>query len=575
MNRFRQLQEWLAGRNSYVHAIGLSVFAGAFVLLTHRMVPFSNDGHCDPWHYFGYFYLDDQFAMMGDSRTYSRLPLTFVGFVLTRLLRSVSADYAHFLILLVIVAGSVFVGAERLFGRFAATVATFFVTTSGIVIGVLSVTYTGPTLAWDALAIAAAILAADASHARRRRLLLVVAGFFWGTAIIGHLYSVTYNFVLPLYCLTWRSLRLRPLLAQLLSALAYLAIGIALSVLVFGVLSKFVLHAEFTFFRHQFLEVLEVSAAGYTRAVTSFFKPGWYLTGGKAALVGFGLVLSLASLATAGSRPGIRRVNIALAVLLTVLLAYTFVGGVTLQYDYYYVWMMPSLALSVASVVSRWKTSRERAIIYGAAYALLALAGTLAGYETVVRVASAWPSAVVATFAAIAFVALVLRPSHVVLAMALASLAVLGITIRPERMGVQVWDGSAGGAEMYRRVRQGWEFLSQFHFPERPIFWLAAQGKMSESIAYPRGFEYCHVDTALPHFLSSQDEQYDPRAEVFRQKRYLVMVVPDDAVMAGAIDALRLERGLQFEELARKAISSDDLSYSLVIGRLHVLQGTK
>jgi hypothetical protein len=573
MNRFSQFASRLAPPQSLSFAFGLPALVGVFLLLTHGMIPFSNDGHCDPWHYFGYFYLDDQFSMMGDSRTYSRLPMTILGFVLTRLFRSILADYVQFILWIALVAGSVLCVAERLFGRLAATVASLFVATSGIVVGVLSVNYTGPALAWSALAIATALLAGASSTGSRRRTLLAIAGFLWGTALIGHFYSITYNFVVPLYALSWRNSRPVSLLAELLITTLQLLLGILVAVVVFGLISKFLLGAEFTFFRHQYVEVFTVTAEGYRRAVTLFYKPNWYLLGGKAALLGLGLSLSLWQLATIrlapmSDRPKIVRVNLPLAVMTVAMLAYTVAGGVTLQFDYYYVWMLPSLALAIASMLSRVALPAARQRVIGAGYAFLALIGTLAGYETIVSVKPSWPSIAAAVIVGASLASVAVRPRQSTLIAALCSLALLGITIRPERMGVQVWDGSTGGAAMYGRLRQGWEFLARQPFSARPTFWLTANQSIWEAIAYPRGYDYCHIDNALPHFLAPGNDDYDPRAERFVAGKPLVMVVPDEQSVVPAVAGLKAERGLQFTEMARKRIEGHGVSYWLVAGQM-------
>ncbi len=547
-------------------AIGLPLILGGFTILTNGMVPFSNNGHCDPWHYFGYFYLDDQFAMMGQSRTYSRLPSTLLGFLLTQTFHSILADYAQYLILLVVVAGTVFYAAWRLFGGLAATVAAAFLATSGIVIGVLSVTYTGPALAWSTLASVAALASAAQSDRNRRAGFLIAAGFCIGAAVVGHLYSLTYNFIVPLYALTWLRARPKAIAAQLPSIAAYMLIGIVLSVVAFGLVCKFVLNSEFTFFRYQFLEVFNVK-------VTDYRKPDWYLRGGKAALIAIGLSLSLGLVLMR------KRLNdeesakvlaaaMPLLVLLLVQLLYTLLGGITVQYDYYYVWLLPPMALAIAAAIAQAAIEPRKAAIAGVAFVVLTALATLPGYTTFFPVIRAWPSLIGAAFVIVFFVALMLRPSAATLAAALICLAGFGVTVRPERMGVQVWELQGDGSAMYRRVRDGWEFLASHPVAERPVFWLATAGDMSETIAYPRGYEYCHIDGALPKFLSLSDEDYDPRAENFTAGKPLVMAVPDERTLGSALESLKRERGLGFAEIARHKVDSRGVSYWLVLGHM-------
>ena len=38
----------------------IAVVFPLLLLLTNSRIPFANDFHCDPWHYFGFFYIIDQ-----------------------------------------------------------------------------------------------------------------------------------------------------------------------------------------------------------------------------------------------------------------------------------------------------------------------------------------------------------------------------------------------------------------------------------------------------------------------------------------------------------------------------------
>jgi hypothetical protein len=563
----------LVKRSPLLLAGGIPLTAALFVLATNGMVPFANDGHCDPWHYFGYFYVADRFDMLGASRTYSRLPETILGFVLTKLSPSVLADYANYIVLLVLTAGSVFLSANRLYGPFAASVAAIFLATSAIVIGVLSVTYTGPSLAWSTLAMVFAVRAGTARSDRRRSVHLLLAGFFWGAAIVGHLYSLVFNFVTPLYAIDWRRGGFRAILVQVLVIAAYWIAGTGMSLLVFGAIAKFLLHSEFTFFNYQFLEVFDIKVAAFQRT-------GWYAQGGKVSLVIIGLCLSVTQIffgkwANPGDRSKALPANIPLLVLILVQLGYSALGGITLQYDYYYVWLMPPIALSLACLVASASNqlNKKSAVWYSAGFFILCLAATLPGYDTFVSVVPAWPSLVLATLVVGSMISLAVRPTASMLIASLVMLAAFGVTIRPERMGVQVWSQSGDGSAVYQRVRDGWKFISRLPFQERPLFWLVTKEPMSETIAYPRGVDYCHIDSALPGFLSPGGDYYDPKAENFEAGKPLVMAVPDEEVLAAASRTLKTDRNLQFVETARHRVSSGGVSYWLVAGKLAAVEG--
>src|SRR5581483_2884584 len=72
----------------------------AFVLLTNQLIPFANDFHCDPWHYFGFFYIvDQQNTVDVTSRMLSRIPEVWLGRFATDIAPGVIADYLNFVIL--------------------------------------------------------------------------------------------------------------------------------------------------------------------------------------------------------------------------------------------------------------------------------------------------------------------------------------------------------------------------------------------------------------------------------------------------------------------------------------------
>lgn len=547
--------------------VTLSCGIAVVIFVTNRMVPFSNDGHCDPWHYFGYFYVDNQISMLGDSRTYSRLPSVIVGFVTTRIFHSISADYANFLILFAGACTALYCGALQLFRQTSAVLATIFFATNAVVIGNFSVTYTGPSLTWSAIAIAFAIAASTAASTRRRNILIVAAGFFWGTSVIGHLYSLTYNCIVPLYALRYVSREWRYYALETLRCSVLVVAGGLLATLAFGLLSQFALHDGFLFFLHQFKEVFHV-------LVAEFQRPNWFLHGGKGALLLIGTAMVGIQAAWCASQrrlsPEVSRTLTAvvpLGVLLILQFGYAVHGGITLEYDYYYVWMMVPFALVLASLLDVVTLGRGAAITITVVYAAAALAGTLVRYQVVGSSNSAYPSLAVAAFILVVLVVLRWKPYRLPMIALLALSAALAPAIRPERMGVQVWQYQADGAPTYTRLREGMEFLSSFPFPTHPKFWISDYRALGETVAYPRGYDYCLIDTALPNFLPATSDAYNSFAEQFNAGDYLVMAAPDEKAVAAAKVSLQ-QKGLAFEELRRKVIDKQSVSYLLLIGRL-------
>jgi hypothetical protein len=256
-----------------------------------------------------------------------------------------------------------------------------------------------------------------------------------------------------------------------------------------------------------------------------------------------------------------------LAALLAFQLGYAAFGGITLEYDYYYVWMVAPIALALALLVNSVKLDRWSAFAIAATYTAATLGSTL------VRFGSFGPRdfATISLGAVAILLAMILvmlwRPRALTLCGVLLLCAVLSATIRPERMGVQVWQQTSDGSAMYARLREGWEFLRDFPFPKLPKFWISTDHAMSETVSYPRGYRYCLIDTALPKFLPPTSEAYNPVAEAFGDGDYMVMAAPDPEAFAQAKSALQ-QRGLAFDEQRRKLIDHDGVSYLLIIGRL-------
>jgi len=249
-------------------------------------------------------------------------------------------------------------------------------------------------------------------------------------------------------------------------------------------------------------------------------------------------------------------------------LAYTLRGGITLQYDYYFVWLIAPLGLLIASIVRHAKLAAPATIVILTLYLAGCLAADFGRADLAWLKFTAIPPSLVLAVALIPF--LLYLPKYPTTSVLVLMLALTGLsaTIRPEKIGLPVWE-SGNDRTMYARVRTGMAFVSSFHFLHYPKFWISDYGQLGESIAYPRAYDQCRVETALPDFLP---KDIDPDLRVppyldFSAGDNLVMVAPNTQAVELAAENLA-SRGLALKELGRKTVSRDNLSYIIVVVQL-------
>lgn len=543
----------------------LSVGIATFFVLTNQNIPFANGGNCDPWYYFGHFFIADQFHVISGTRVMSRLPAVLVGYISSLLFKGVGADYANFLILLVASTAAVYDAARRLFGGRPALITAIFFATQPLNVGNFSVTYTAPAVTFSAIAVDLAVIAATAKQRTGQIAALLGAGFFWGSAIHAHLYSLSYNFIVGVYCLDWWCRPLSNFVRKTVQQWLLLLLGALAATAVFGLISMVFLNGNFLFFREQFEAI-------FTVLVSEYYKPHWYLVGGRGALLLVGATAAAAQAVWIWKRGKDAQTRAAMVALIPFVVlelaqfAYTVYGGITLQYDYYIVWLLVPLALVIASIATR----AEKNPIFISCVVGVYLACSLAANFG--RLDLAWqspagipPSIKIAIILVPALLWSVVSPVTA-LAPILILLALMNATIRPEKIGLPVWEGGTDRA-VYARLRAGMAYISSFRFASRPKFWLDAQGQRWETVALARGYDYCLVDTRLPQFLPTNDPTYNPYADQFSAGDYLVLAPRNADELAKALARLQA-RHLAFSEMGRSNIDYRGVDYLLVVGQL-------
>ncbi len=548
----------------------------AFVLITNPLIPFANDFHCDPWHYFGFFYIvDQQNTVDATSRMLSRIPEVWLGRLATDLVPGVIADYLNFILLYSGTNLALYFAALRFFDGPRALIATTFVAFNTILLGSLAVTYTGPSVLYNVIGI---WLAAEAqrSDGLKRTLILAALGVVLAMSVHGHAYAVECAIAIPLYAVRAERTSLPALFWHLVEIAWKVAAGIVLGTLVIGAINWWFFGGKFLFFASQFEVIAGIDTGSYRIA-------GWFLKACRGAvfLLAVGApVLRIAALVRSGTRTAADRqswlVNIVMLVIAAVMVLDNLLGAYFLEYDYYYVMLLPHIALSVASLFTVVQLSRRRLGVMVIAYVIILGLATLPTIEAIGRLVASPDDGVFSlslataalAAAAVAIFSRNLRVASAAMVTTLVLLGCWGFTVRPQRMGRLVWNDSVRavpryGRDNYVRVREAMTWLAAHHFKSRPVFWVSIDNGLAETIALPRSFDYCTVEMKLPN-LDFTEGSFE---RDFKAGREIVLADGDASLVERANASLR-SHGLSVEEHERKAISYAGVSYWVVIGTL-------
>ncbi len=547
-----------------------------FVLLTNPRIPFANDFHCDPWHYFGLFYLiDHQQALDSGSRILSRISEIWLGRLATDIAPGAIADYVNFVILYSGANLAIYFAVLRFFDGVRALIATAFFAFNTIFVGTLAVTYTGPSVLYNALGI---WLAAEAQRSAglRRTLALLATGLVLGVSVHGHFYAVECGFAIPLYAVRPQKVALSALFWQLVEIGLKTAAGIVLATLLIGAVNWGFFGGKFFFFEPQLQSIAGINTVDYQIA-------GWFFKACRGAV--FLLAVALPMLAIGAvlrrgddsdSTRQIWLVNIVTLVIAAALLIDDAFGGFFLQYDYYYVMLLPHIAITLASLYVRQPLSRPWLVALAVLYAVIAALSELPSIEAVGRFIASPDNGYfpvgLAVLAIVAFAASILtagnRASAVSLAVGLVVIGVWGFSARPQRMGRLAWEEAARaqkryGVDSYTRVRAAMQFLSSHRFESRPVFWVSIDNGLEETIGIPRSFDYCIVQMKLPALdMSEGIFERDFKAG------NIIVLVHRDANLVELANASLKAHGLAVEASDRTTVTYKGVSYSVVIGTL-------
>lgn len=170
-------------------AYGALVFMiGPVLLLIFPALPFANDGTCDPWYVYGlYFNLPDFVQWIPNGRQTARLTETLPGYFLTDILPGIASDYVNFLLFFTVAVLFLYKAAALLFSQERAAFAAIFFALSPLVIGNYAVTFSGPGITYEILALYCAVRAIRAAKLRQLSGWMFLSGIALGAGLHAHL----------------------------------------------------------------------------------------------------------------------------------------------------------------------------------------------------------------------------------------------------------------------------------------------------------------------------------------------------------------------------------------------------
>ena len=190
-----QMPSFLQSRQFYTTILLLAI--GPALILIHPSIPFLNDGNCDPWYVFGYFYtLPDAIHWelpQGFPPQISRLTVLIPGYLLTKLLKGISADYAMFFLCYSTSVFFLYRSLRILANDNVALFAAIVFAVHPVIIANYSVTYASPAILYSIISLYLVARAIDADSRIAKISFLFGSGVAMGAAIYAYLGVVVYG----------------------------------------------------------------------------------------------------------------------------------------------------------------------------------------------------------------------------------------------------------------------------------------------------------------------------------------------------------------------------------------------
>jgi hypothetical protein len=557
----------------------LLVLIGPVLLLVFPALPFANNGHCDPWYVYGlYFNLPELVKWHSNSRQIGRLTETLPGYSLTNILPEWAFDYVLFLVFFTLAVVFLYKTAALLLSRDRAALTAILFATSPIVIGNYAVTYSGPAITYEVLALYFAVRAIVSVELSRLFCWMLLSGVALGAALHAYLGVLAFSsfiylhFALSIYLEPDRSFRSR--IKRIAAGAAAALLGLLALTAVLSIFAALAWGLEYWSI---VLNQIDHIADALHNNATAYWKSDWYRTGpnigiyvlgGGAAAVG--IVVQGWKLARAMS--GFERRTLAIAIsfgaTLFMLIIQEIFHGIFLQYHYYAVFLWPYFALTLFSLpIDRNISGRA---VFTFAFAIACLVGVAIKQYYLPDWLDDHQTAVSIVLAVVA-VALLLALQRTVRAPLFSSyllvLALFTLVVRPQGMGSHLWQesNSSERRHSYERVNSGLKFLAQtFAEPnlgiKSPTFWLD-DDNVADAFSYAASYLQCQFQPFPkidPELWKSLD---------FRPGDVLVIVARPPNLFERAKASLN---GLKLtaNRINSKTIVDENGSYELLVVRL-------
>jgi hypothetical protein len=556
----------------------LVILLGPAVLSIFPALPFANNGSCDPWYVYGlYFNLPEFLRWTPNMRQTGRLTATLPGYFLTHTLPGILSDYALFLLFFGVAVFFLYKTAGLFFSKERAALAAIFFGLSPLVIGNYAVTYTVHSLTYAILALYCTSCAIVSSSRRQLIGWMFLSGVAWGSSLHAHLAVLPFTGFIYLCFALCIALEFEQ---SIQSRAVTLAVGFGAVLCGFIALTAAVSlftaaewGARYTIIFNQFRYL----SVALERDADIFWIKDWYRNSSSSGMYILGFAAAAICVFDRGLRlkrqrasaSDRRQLAIAASFIVTlVVLVYDVLShGVTLQYEYYYVFLWPFLALVVfAAEIDR---GCRRKSIFVLMFGVACFVGiAIKQYQLPPWINDHQPAASIAIAIAATALLIVLqqKPQASLLTGYLLVLSLATLVVRPHQMGGLLWEqpNTHEQRNSYRRLNAGLKFLDQILSKpgvadDFPHVWVDPDGPI-EGRAYSVAYYECRF-----HPFPKINPDYWKRPGLNFEPGDLVVVVSRPPNLFDRVTAALNGLNLQPTEIASKTISDEKGLYEIMV----------
>lgn len=529
---------------------------GPILVLIFPALPFANNGHCDPWYVYGLFFnLPDQVHWRPTARQVGRLTETLPGYVVTHALPAVVSDYVLFLLFFTTATFFLYKAAALLLSPTRAAFATIFFAFSPIVIGNYAVTFSGPGLTYEILALYCGTRAIRCASNRGVFGWMFLSGIALGAGLQAHLAVmafccfVYFLFGASVFLELERDIQCR--IKRIAEGAAAALVGLVAITAATSILASAMFGSKYWSI---VLNQIEDVPAVLDSSARLFWQNDWFLTGPNIGMYSIIIGVGVAAIGigrfvhTVSNRRGSLQQN-RFEVAISAALGLTVLGllvdasrqGVFLQYDYYYALLWPFLALAIfARPIDRDLKFGLIFVIFYAVVCCVCVAIKQYALPSWINDHQAVLSLVSGAVTVILLLALQRAPHPALVGVCLLGFGLSALVVRSQHMGTHpLWDRPNGSEwrNSYARINSGLKFLAEtlgngVANPHGPAFWVDGD-TVSDGPAYVRSYLWC----GFHHFPKIDQERWEA-GYTFDSGDVLVVIAPPSNLFSRVTVAL-------------------------------------